>query len=81
MCIRDSNLPLSALNTLVSEAVDVVVHTERTADGPRVIEILAVEDLAGGPDAAQFTVTPVFERARLDGPLAWSCLLYTSRCV
>ncbi|MBK6312087.1 MAG: ATPase, T2SS/T4P/T4SS family [Candidatus Microthrix subdominans] len=69
------NLPLSALNTLVSEAVDVVVHTERTADGPRVIEILAVEDLAGGPDAAQFTVTPVFERARLDGPLAWSGLV------
>lgn len=25
-----------------------------------------------GPDAAQFTVTPVFERARFDGPLAWS---------
>lgn len=40
------NLPLSALNTLVSEAVDVVVHTERTADGPRVIEILAA---ARGP--------------------------------
>ncbi|MEZ5383263.1 MAG: ATPase, T2SS/T4P/T4SS family [Microthrixaceae bacterium] len=69
------NLPLSALNTLVSEAVDVVTHTERTADGPRVTEILAVEDLAGGPDAAQFTVTPIFERSRLDGPLQWTGLV------
>ncbi|MCB1029483.1 MAG: Flp pilus assembly complex ATPase component TadA, partial [Microthrixaceae bacterium] len=70
-----SNLPLSALNTLVSEAVDVVVHTERTPDGPRVTEVLAVEDLAGGPEAAQFTVTPVFQRSRLDGPLEWSGLV------
>ncbi|MEZ5374018.1 MAG: ATPase, T2SS/T4P/T4SS family [Microthrixaceae bacterium] len=70
-----SSLPLSALNTLVSEAVDVVVHTERTPDGPRVTEVLAVEDLAGGPEAAQFTVTPVFQRSRLDGPLEWSGLV------
>ena len=70
-----ANLPLSALNTLVSEAVDVVVHTERTSSGPQVTEILAVEDLAGGTDAAQFTVTPLFGRGRHDGPLEWSGLV------
>ena len=31
-----SDIPLSALNTLVSEAIDVVVHTDRTRDGLRV---------------------------------------------
>lgn len=62
---------LSALNTLVSEAIDVVVHTDRTADGPQVMSILAVEDLVGGADAVQFTATEVFERG-LDGKLAWT---------
>jgi pilus assembly protein CpaF len=57
-----SDLPLSALNTLVSEAVDVVVHCERGPDGPRVREVVAVEDLTAGPDAAHLTVTPIFER-------------------
>jgi pilus assembly protein CpaF len=66
-----SELPLTALNTLVSESIDVVVHCARTADGPRVSEIVAVEDLASGADAAQFTVTPVFARQG-DGPLRWT---------
>jgi pilus assembly protein CpaF len=66
-----SELPLSALNTLVSESVDVVVHCARGADGPRVMEIVAVEDLASGADAAQFTVTPVYARQG-DGPLTWT---------
>ncbi len=66
-----SEIPLSALNTLVSEAIDVVVHTDRTADGPQVMSILAVEDLVGGADAVQFTATEVFERG-LDGRLAWT---------
>src|SRR5215467_14163380 len=39
-------LPLAALNTLVSESVDVVVHCTRTARGPRVTEVALVEDLA-----------------------------------
>ncbi len=55
-------LPLSALNQLVSEAVDVVVHCVRTSDGPRVNAIAAVEHLAGGPDSTRFTLTPVFTR-------------------
>jgi pilus assembly protein CpaF len=56
-----SDLPLSALNTLVSESIDVVVHCSRGPDGPQVDEIAAVEDLAAGPDAMQFTLTPLFE--------------------
>jgi pilus assembly protein CpaF len=67
-----SDLPLAALNTLVSESIDVVVHCARGADGPSVTEIVAVEDLAGGPDAAQLTVTALFERSSADGPLSWT---------
>ncbi len=67
-----SQLPMSALNTLVSEAVDVVVHCIRGTDGPRVAEIIAVEDLAGGIDATQFTSTDIFGRTGREGPLVWS---------
>lgn len=68
-----SEVPLTALNTLVSEAVDVVVHCRRIPGrGPRVTEIVCVEDLAGGADAAQFTVTPVFAQPDPDRPLAWT---------
>ena len=70
--LADNDLPLSALNTLVSEAVDLVVHCARTRSGPRVTEVLAVEDLAGGAEATQFTVTPVFAREHPDAPLAWT---------
>ncbi len=64
-----SEIPMSALNTLVSEAIDVVVHTDRGPDGPEVMTILAVEDLAGGSDAVQFTATEVFERPRHGAPI------------
>jgi pilus assembly protein CpaF len=67
-----SELPLSALNALVSESIDLVVHLRRSPDGPRVSEVVAVEDLAGGPDAAQLTVTDVFRRRGPDGPLEWT---------
>jgi pilus assembly protein CpaF len=63
---------MSALNTLVSEAIDVVVHCSRTKAGLRVSEIVCVEDLAGGSDATQFTATEVFSRPRHDLPLAWT---------
>jgi len=59
-----STLPVAALNALVSEAVDLVVHTERGPHGPRVTSIVAVEDLTAGPDAVQFTTTELFGRAR-----------------
>jgi pilus assembly protein CpaF len=65
-----SEIPMSALNTLVSEAIDIVVHTDRTADGLRVTEIVAVEDMSTN-DATQFTVTELFER-RAGESLRWT---------
>jgi pilus assembly protein CpaF len=65
-------LPLAALNSLVSESIDVVVHCTRTAGVPRVTEVVMVEDLQGGLDATQFTVTEVFHRPGPDRPLAWT---------
>jgi pilus assembly protein CpaF len=67
-----NELPMSALNSLVSEAVDLVVHCRRTPAGPQVTEIVAVEDLAAGPDATHFTTTSVFERSRPEAPLRWT---------
>src|SRR4051794_32586502 len=46
-----SELPLSALNMLVSESIDVVVHLARSARGVQVNEIVSVEDLVGPPDS------------------------------
>jgi pilus assembly protein CpaF len=65
-------LPLSALNTLVSEAVDLVVYCTRTGDRVRVSEIIAVEDLQTAADSASFTVTELFGRGRPDAELRWT---------
>ncbi|MCH7788214.1 MAG: CpaF family protein, partial [Acidobacteria bacterium] len=46
-----NELSLSALNHLISESVDVVVHLERGQHGPRVNEVICVEDLAAGADS------------------------------
>ncbi|WP_436792672.1 ATPase, T2SS/T4P/T4SS family [Actinospongicola halichondriae] len=70
-----SEIPMSALNSLVSESIDIVVHCERDAHGPRVTEILAVEDQAAGFDSTQFTVTDLFRRPRVGQPLEWTGLL------
>jgi pilus assembly protein CpaF len=67
-----SELPLSALNTLVCEAVDLIVHCVQGPAGPRVAEIVAVEDLAGGPDAVQFTTTELYRRPNYGSALAWT---------
>jgi pilus assembly protein CpaF len=67
-----AELPMSALNTLVSESVDIVVHAARTADGPRVTSILAVEDQTGAPDATQFTTTEVFRGGSPGEALRWT---------
>jgi pilus assembly protein CpaF len=67
-----SELPLSALNSLVAESIDIVVHCSRGSDGPSVTEVVAVEDLAAGPDATQFTVTELFHRPRRGQQLAWT---------
>ena len=68
-------LPLTALNQLVSEAIDLVVHTERGPGGPQVTSILAVEDLVAGPDSVHFTTTEVFHRDRATSDLAWTELV------
>jgi pilus assembly protein CpaF len=65
-------LPLGALNTLVSESVDLVVHCGRDHVGPRVTEVVAVEDLAASSGATQFTTTPLFRRSGLGQPLSRS---------
>lgn len=65
-------LPISALNTLVAESIDLVVHCGRGPGGPQINEIVAVEDLSGGLDAAQFTVTGLYERDALTGSLRWT---------
>jgi pilus assembly protein CpaF len=70
-----AQLPVAALNNLVTEAVDLVVHSERGPDGPRVTSITAVEDLTAGPDAVQFTTTELFHRTRLDSELVPTGLL------
>ena len=66
------DLTMSALSSLVSEAIDVVVHCTRVGDRVRVDEVLAVEDLQTGPDSVAFTVTELFRRDGPDTPLAWT---------
>jgi pilus assembly protein CpaF len=67
-----SELPMAALNSLVTEAVDVVVHCARRDGLIQVTEVVAVEDLQGGPDATAFTITPLFERDGPRTPLRWT---------
>jgi pilus assembly protein CpaF len=67
-----NELPMTALSSLVSEAVDVVVHCGRVGGSPRVSEVIAVEEPQTGPDAVQFTATELFSRPRPDQALAWS---------
>ncbi len=65
-------MPLTALNSLVSEAIDIVVYCARVHGVPRVTEVIAVEDLQAGPDAVSFTVTELFRRPRPGDPLTWT---------
>jgi pilus assembly protein CpaF len=67
-----SDLPLSALNALVSEAVDIVVHCARVGEKPQITEIVAVEDQQGGAEATAFTMTELFRRSGPDQPLRWT---------
>ena len=67
-----NELPMSALSSLVSEAVDVVVHCERSGDRVVVSEVIVVEDLQTGPDSPAFTSTELFRRDRPGAPLAWT---------
>jgi len=67
-----NELPMSALNALVSESIDVVVHCARRGDTPIVTEVIAVEELQTGRDSTNFTVTQLFQRERYDDPLRWT---------
>ncbi|MEX2549510.1 MAG: ATPase, T2SS/T4P/T4SS family [Nitriliruptoraceae bacterium] len=67
-----SELPMSALNALVTEAVDIVVHSSRIDGVPRITEVVAVEDRQAGDGATAFTVTELFSRQRPDAPLTWT---------
>jgi pilus assembly protein CpaF len=67
-----SSIPLSALNSLVSEAVDIVVHCSRYGDRVQVDEVIAVEEQQAGAEAVAFTTTPLFMRAHRDQPLRWT---------
>ena len=75
--LSDSDLPMNALNNLVTEAIDLVVHCERTPSGPQVSEIIAVEELAGEAAGSAFTTTPVFVRRSPADPLEWSGVVPT----
>ena len=63
-----TNLAPSALTALVADAIDVVAHCARTTAGPRVLEVLAVEDLTS-VESGRFTTTPLVTRERIDAPL------------
>jgi pilus assembly protein CpaF len=67
-----SELSVSALSALVSEAVDVVVHCSRAGGELRVAEVLAVEDLQVAAGTVAFTTTTVFARPRFRESLRWS---------
>jgi pilus assembly protein CpaF len=65
-----SELSLPARSSLVSEAVDLVVHCARHDGFPRVAEVVAVEDLHVGPETVAYTTTSMWERPRRNAGLA-----------
>lgn len=67
-----SELPMAALNSLVTEAIDVVVHCSRHHGVPQVDEVLAVEDMQASADGTAFTVTELFHRPTVDSQLTWT---------
>lgn len=67
-----SDLTVSALSSLVSEAIDVVVHCARQNGVIRVTEVLAVEDLQVAAGTVAFTTTSLFVRPRFTDVLRWS---------
>jgi pilus assembly protein CpaF len=67
-----SEIPLSALQGLISESVDIVVQCERTAEGPRIMEIIAVEEHQGGAETTAFTTTELLRRPHAAAELQWT---------
>lgn len=64
-------LPDAALSSLVSDSIDLVVFSRRSDTGPRVMEIVAVEDQLS-ESVGTFTVTDLFRRSDVDAPLEWT---------
>jgi pilus assembly protein CpaF len=67
-----SELSVSALSALVSEAIDLVVFCVRQGSELRVTEVLAVEDLQVAAGTVAFTTTSIFARTRFGDALAWT---------
>ena len=70
-----SELPRGALNSLVTEAIDIVVHCSRVAGIPQVNEVIAVEEQQTGEGSSAFTVSELFRRETPDAPLLWTGVL------
>lgn len=70
-------VPLGALNHLVSESIDLVVHLRRAHGRVQITSVLAVEDPAGGTDSVQFTATELFAPPRPGAPPCWTKLTPT----
>jgi pilus assembly protein CpaF len=68
--LSDTSLPIDALTGLVADTVDLVVHLSRGTDGPRVDEIVAVEDAGSG--SSTFTCTTLFDRTSSVRDLSWT---------
>jgi pilus assembly protein CpaF len=69
------SLPHEALTSLVSDAIDLVVFSQRTSMGPRVMEIIAVEEQLVDASSPAFTVTDIFNRIGPTEELRWTGLL------
>jgi pilus assembly protein CpaF len=67
-----SELPMSALNSLVTEAIDIVVHCSRVDNVPQVNEVVAVEEQQTSEGGTAFTVTELFSRVAPDAQLTWT---------
>jgi pilus assembly protein CpaF len=67
-----SELPMTALSALVSEAIDLVVHCSRIGGVPQVTEVVAVEEQQTGDGATAFTVSSLFHRQDPSQGLAWT---------
>jgi pilus assembly protein CpaF len=67
-----NEIPMTALNALISEAIDIVVFAERTSTGLRVAEIIALEEQSAGNDSVTFTTTDLFRRTTPTAPLEWT---------
>jgi pilus assembly protein CpaF len=66
------HLPFAALSSLVSDTIDVVVHSTRTREGVRITSVVAVEELVSGPDSPHFTLTEVFAADAAGDRLRWT---------